>query len=149
MDWEPKKAGLVEMQFGVESGSKRIRKEIIHKNFSQQHLENAYFLCRKFNIHSNAFIMMGFPTETKKDLWATHELCLKLPVDIVGIHFTVIMPGSGLYDIAIKEKKISPDYWNNYALGKIFRQPLYIPDGISKEFMEKLRILTYKKFYFA
>lgn len=143
-----KKAGLVELQFGVESGSERIRKEIIHKNFSQQQLENAYFLCRKFNIHSNAFIMMGFPTETKEDLWATHELCLKLPVDIIGIHFTVIMPGSDLYDIAIKEKKISPDYWNNYALGKIFRQPLYIPDGVSKEFMEKLRILTYKKFYF-
>ena len=143
-----KKAGLVELQFGVESGSERIRKEVIHKNFSQAQLEGAYNLCKKLRIHSNAFIMMGFPSETKEDLLATHKICLTLPVDIIGIHFTVIMPGSDLYDIAIKEKKLSDDYWNKYALGEALNQPLYIPDGISKEFMEKLRLLTYKKFYF-
>lgn len=143
-----KKAGLCELQFGVESGSERIRKEIIHKNFSHAQLKNAYVLCRKFKIHSNAFIMMGFPSETKEDLLATHKLCLELPVDIIGVHFTVIMPSSGLYNIAIKEKKIDEDYWNRYALGETLKQPIYIPDGISIEFMEKLRAVTYRKFYF-
>lgn len=142
-----KRAGLTEMQFGLESGSERIRKEIIHKNFSQKQLENATHLCRKLGIYTIAFIMMGFPTETKKDLLETHKMCLQLPLDVIGIHHTVIMPGADLYTIAIETNKITEEYWNKYALGEIQNQPIYIPDGVDKEFMDKLRILTYKKFY--
>lgn len=142
-----KKAGLTEIQFGVESGSERIRKEVIHKNFSKIHLKNALALSRKHGLYSIAFIMMGFPTETKKDLLATSNLCIKLPINIIGIHFTVIMPGSDLYAIAVKENKISDDYWNKYALGEVSEQPIYIPDKVSLDLMESVRRMTYRKFY--
>ncbi len=142
-----KKAGLSEIQFGVESGSERVRQEVIHKNFSKKHLKNALYLSKKHGLYSIAFIMMGFPTETKRDLMATSNLCLKLPINIIGIHFTVIMPGSDLYGIAVGERKISDDYWNKYAMGEVKEQPIYVPDGITLDVMEKIRRLTYKKFY--
>lgn len=143
-----KKSGCVEIFFGVESGSERIRKEIIHKNISNDDFFKAFGICRKLGIITNAFLMAGLPTETKKELKETWDFCFKTEPDIVGIHLTTILPGSPLFDLSVKEGRIKKNIWNGYAKGKIKEQPIYVPDGLTRKDLLDFQRKLYHKFYF-
>lgn len=143
-----KKSGCVEIFFGVESGSQRIRNEVIGKRIDDSQLYRAFKICRELGITTNAFLMAGFPTETKKDLRQTWDFCFKAKPDIIGIHITVILPGSPIFDTAVKEGKIKPDVWRRYARGEIKDQPVYVPDGLTLEDLEDFQRSLYRRFYF-
>lgn len=143
-----KKAGCVEIFFGVESGSERIRKEIIHKNISDNDFFKAFGICRELGIITNAFLMAGFPTETKKELEETWDFCFKAEPDIIGVHLTTILPGSLLFEESVKEGRIKRKVWSDYARGKVKEQPVYVPDGLSLKDLENFQKTLYRKFYF-
>jgi radical SAM superfamily enzyme YgiQ (UPF0313 family) len=143
-----KKAGCVEIFFGVESGSERVRNEIINKKISNADLYRAFEICRKLGITTNAFLMAGFPTETKKELQETADFVFKAKPDIIGIHLTVILPGSEIFDLAVRQKKIKKDFWSQYAQGKIKDQPVYVPEGLTLTDLEDFQKSLYRKFYF-
>jgi radical SAM superfamily enzyme YgiQ (UPF0313 family) len=148
-----KEAGCVEMTFGVESGSERIRNNIIGKNLKTETIKKAFDLCKKYKIMTNAFLMLGFPTETKKEIEETINFYKGQPVNIIGIHISLPLPGSKLFDIALKEGKISYDIIDRYAKGELgegFHEnwPHYIPDGLTFLELEKYRKKGYLKFYF-
>lgn len=142
-----RKAGCVEIFFGVESGSERIRNEIINKRINDKNLYKTFETCRELRITTNAFLMAGFPTETKKELQETWDFCFKAKPDIIGIHITVILPGAPIFDIAVKEGKIKPDVWHQYAKGEIKDQPVYIPEGLTLKDLEDFQKSLYRKFY--
>ncbi len=143
-----KQAGCNEMFFGAETGSERIRNEIIEKKVSNEDLYKAFQFCRELKITSNAFLMAGFPTETKKELKETFEFPFKAKPDIIGIHLTSIQPGSRIFEMAVKEKRIKPTVWHDYAKGKTDTQPIYVPDGMTIEDLEEFQKKLYRKFYF-
>jgi radical SAM superfamily enzyme YgiQ (UPF0313 family) len=143
-----KKAGCVEIFFGVESGNERIRNEIINKKVSNADLYKAFSLCRKLKITTDAFLMAGFPTETKKELNDTAEFVFKAKPDIIGIHITGILPGAGIFPIALKEGKIKKTTWHDFARGLISEQPIYIPDGMTQEDLDIFQKNLYRRFYF-
>lgn len=143
-----KKAGCVEIFFGVESGSERIRREILHKDISDKDFLKAFGICRKLGIITNAFLMAGFPTETKKELKETWDFCFKTEPDIIGVHLTTILPGSLLFEESVREGRIKRKVWSDYARGKVKEQPVYVPDGLSLKDLENFQKTLYRKFYF-
>jgi len=143
-----KEAGCIEIAFGVESGSEELRQNIIHKGVDNKSLINAFNLCRKYKIESAAFCMLGFPGETKEDMYETLDFTLKINPDLMGLHLTVPMPGSEIYQQAIDSKIITEDYWDKYAEGEIKEQPIYIPEGFTREELEGLQKEMYHKYYF-
>lgn len=145
-------AGCEEIAFGVESGSERIRNEIIGKKIKDEQITEAVFLCRKNKIKATFYLMMGFPTETTEDIKKTVQCGLRFKPDIIGIHFTAPMPGSKLFVKAIEEGQLKPDIIDQYIMGKLgkgFRGvwPLYIPQSLSKDYIHKMRRRAYYKFY--
>lgn len=143
-----KSSGCVEMFFGVESGSERIRNEIIHKQIKDEDIHKAFSLCKKIGIITNAFLMAGFPTETKAELKETFDFCFKAKPDVIGLHLTTILPGAPIFDIALKEGKITPNVWYDYANGKIKDQPIYVPNGLTLQDLEDFQKNLYHRFYF-
>lgn len=148
-----KAAGCREIFFGVESGSDRIRNEVIGKAVPEKKIHEAVAFCRKYGIQSNMYLMLGFPTETWKDLEDTINIGVKSKVDFVGLHITQIIPGSKLYDLAIKEGKMSPNLLDQYTRGELGENffevfPKYIPDGLTIEDLKKVRTIAYRKFFF-
>lgn len=143
-----KKAGCNEIYFGVESGSERIRNEIINKKVTNKEIFDSLSICRKIGITTNIFLMVGFPTETEKELQETFDFPFKAKPDIIGIHLTSIQPGSLIFDQSVKEKRIKPTVWHDYAKGKIDTQPIYIPKDLTLEKLENLQSRLYRKFYF-
>lgn len=142
------KSGCREISFGVESGNEKLRNEVIRKNIKDVELINAFKLCRDLNIKTSAFCMLGFPHETKKDMYETYKFCLKIKPDIMGLHLTVPMPGADIFYQAIRENIIDHDIWDQYAKGLTSNQPVYIPNSFSLSDLIEVQKDIYRKYYF-
>ncbi|MFH1459862.1 MAG: radical SAM protein [Candidatus Omnitrophota bacterium] len=147
-----RRAGCYELYFGVESGNERIRNEIIKKKVDDQQITKAVELCRKYRIMSNLFLMVGFPTETRKEMLDTVKIGSKVKADVIGIHITMPFPGTEVFNYAIKHKMIPEDIIDKYAsgeLGKGFRGiwPLFIPKGSTLEDLVNIKKMAYRRFF--
>jgi radical SAM superfamily enzyme YgiQ (UPF0313 family) len=144
-----RKAGCIQISFGIESGSERVRINAIRKNFTNDQAVRAFKLCKKFGISTEAYLMMGFPTETVEDLYSTANFPAQLGADIIGVHITQILPGSDLFTLAVKEGRIVPNIYDQYAKGMLKGAlPVYVPDGLSLSILKSARKKAYRKFYF-
>lgn len=135
-----RKAGCRQIAFGIESGSERIRINIIRKKFTNDQVINAFNLCKKLGIFTEAYFMLGFPTETMEDLYRTANFSRKLGAGITDFHLTQIYPGSDLFKLAVKEGKITQDVYDQYAKGKLKGPlPVYVPEGLSINMLLQLQ----------
>lgn len=73
-----KKSGCSGIIFGIESGSQRVLDEIINKNLKLDEVIKAVALAKKYNLKTNAFFVIGFPGETKKEIEQTKDFILLL-----------------------------------------------------------------------
>jgi len=103
-----REAGVQYISFGVEAGSERVRRDIIHKNISDAQVFQAVDWAQKLAIQATAFFIFSHPTET----WAEAQQSLKLidqikdKVDIT-VSILHIYPGTELEAYA-REKKLLP-----------------------------------------
>lgn len=73
-----KAAGCKILKFGVESGSERIRKEVLKRSMSDQAIYDAFEIAHEAGLHTSAFIMIGLPLEEREDLEATLRMTARL-----------------------------------------------------------------------
>ncbi len=148
-----KNAGCDELFFGVESGNARVRNKIIKKNLTDENISKAIRLCRKKKIRSSIFLMMGFPTETKKELEDTVNFGLRFQPDFIGIHLTIPLPGAEIFNIGIKEKMFPKNLVDLYAqgeLGEFMKNwPYFIPSGMNVKYLTEAKKRAYRKFYLS
>ena len=149
-----KRAGCTDLYFGVESGNARIRNEIIKKRVSNEEINRAVSLCRKHKILSNLFLMVGFPTETKKEMMDTVNIGSRVKADIVGIHTTIPLPGSEIFNYAIENGMLPKDIIDKYASGEMGRGfrgvwPLFVPKGHTIKELFNIKKMTYMRFYLS
>jgi len=95
-------APVIQIGLGIESGSKRIL-DLCNKKTQHQEIINAYRLMSKHGIRTNAFYMIGFPSETRKDIFDTIELCRQVKSDINVISTFQPFPGLPLTKYAIEK----------------------------------------------
>lgn len=141
-----KKAGCVNLSFGVEASDENIR-ENIGKPKNILHYKNLVKMCRDIGIETNAYYMFGHYGETQEDFKNTIELALELDTDYASFNLTNIFPGSPIYKKLLAEKKIKREIWDDFALGK-GELPLLIPENLNKEILQKTIATAFKKFYF-
>lgn len=146
------RAGCSDIYIGVESGNERIRNQIIKKRVTDKEIADAVKLCRKYKILTNLFLMVGFPTETKEEMMDTVKIGSKVKADIVGIHITIPLPGTEIFNYAVKNRMIPSDIIDRYArgeMGKGFRGvwPLFIPEGFTLKDLINIKRKTYLRFY--
>ncbi len=68
------RAGCKIVKFGVESGSPRIRNNILNRHMSNEQIIEAIRIVGEHGMHSSVFLIIGFPHETRDDLFQTIEL---------------------------------------------------------------------------
>lgn len=149
-----RKAGCYELSFGVESGNERIRNEVIKKKVTNKEIFNAVKLCYKNNILPDFYLMIGFPEEGKREIEDTINFGLKLnpPPNTIGIHLTIPLPGSLIFDQAIKEKVIPKDIIDKYIngdYGERFNEcwPVYVNSKVSLDYLKEAQARGYRKYY--
>ncbi|MHC4558256.1 MAG: B12-binding domain-containing radical SAM protein [Planctomycetota bacterium] len=62
------------VKFGVESGSPGIRSKILNRHMSNEKIIEAIRIVGDNGMHSSVFLIIGFPHETREDLFQTIEL---------------------------------------------------------------------------
>ncbi len=107
------KAGCIGIKFGVESGNKKILKNIEKPiNFSRiiKFLEE----CSKRHIKTHATFTFGIMGETRRTMQQTLDMAKKLDVDSVQFSITTPFPGTRYFDKMEKEGKILSKNWEDY-----------------------------------
>jgi len=140
-----KKAGCTNVQIGVESGSERVRNIIIGKNLSTSAIKKTIKNLKEFGIESTAYFMFGLPTETYEEMKKTVAFAKGLNSDYVDFHLAIPIPGSRLFEIAVKEGKINKDIWDDVIFGE--QIPIYVPNGTTLKQMIQLQKGAYREFY--
>ncbi len=98
-----KRAGLVQLDFGVESGSDRVLTSL-KKNSSAVAIKKAFAIARAAGIRTTATFMFGSPGETHEDVEQTMSLAQQIRPNFVSSFFITPYPGTELMDL-VKENR--------------------------------------------
>ncbi|MEI7635784.1 MAG: radical SAM protein [Syntrophus sp. (in: bacteria)] len=66
---------------GVESGSERVRKEILHRNYSNHRLLDIAENLHRNNIKIRTYNMIGLPGESEEEMWETLQLNIDMKAE--------------------------------------------------------------------
>lgn len=119
--------GCVNVGLGIESGSERIRDEVIVKpKFSNKQAIEVINCFKKHGIAVTAYNIVGFPTETTKDILETIELNFKAKPNYSTVSYFQPWEGTSLKDSSLKngyleEKKITDDTMQGQQGGSLLK----------------------------
>jgi len=136
-----KSSGCKQLKFGIESGSEEIL-ELMQKKISKEQAVNAFRWCKKEKIRIGAYFIIGYAKENERTIQETIDFARELDPDFAMFYAGIPLPGTDFHRLAVEEKKIDPDYWRDYILGKRNdRVPYLVPD------MEKWIRRAFRAFY--
>nr|NIT51591.1 radical SAM protein [candidate division Zixibacteria bacterium] len=107
-----RKAGCIQISYGVESGSEKIRK-LLGKHISQQQICQAFKLTQQYGIMARAYFIYGCPQESWQTIEQTIELMNAIKPLSAIFYILDLFPGTALYDDYKKREKVSDDIWLN------------------------------------
>lgn len=137
-----KRAGCWSIAFGVETGSQRIH-DIEKKHINLEQVAKAVTVTRAAGIKTISFNIIGHPLETEETIRETINFNKKIKVDEFKTQFMVPFPGTELYGCAEKYGTFNRD-WKNMG---VFKEPIFIPYGLTKEDMIKWNKKGFMAFY--
>lgn len=105
-----KKAGFLEVWYGVESGNQKIL-DNVNKNTKINHIVSAFRKTRKAGINPSAFVQLGLPEEDKNSLKETERLVKKIDPYNLMVVPSMIIPGTQLYESSKSQGKIKEEDW--------------------------------------
>jgi len=94
-------AGCKIVKFGVESGSPKIRRTILNRHMSNEQIIEAIRIVGESGMHSSVFLIIGFPHETRDDLFATIELMGKARPGRFRWTYFFPFPGTQAHQISL------------------------------------------------
>ena len=109
-------AGCIIVKFGLESGSDRIRRKVLHRYMTNKQIVDSFEAAHKHNLHSSAFIMLGLPHEGRAEIQETLELCAKVKMGRFRWALFFPFPGTAGFEIA----KPMIDYEKMKGVGNYF-----------------------------
>lgn len=142
-----KKAGCQRIHYGVEAGTQKIL-NVLRKGITLEQVESAFKLTKRAGIQTAGYFMLGSPTETKEDILETIRFMKKLNPDYVHISITTPFPATDLYKIALREKIIDHDVWQEFSRNpkSDFIPPIWEKE-LSREELFSLLKKAYRSFY--
>jgi radical SAM superfamily enzyme YgiQ (UPF0313 family) len=100
------KAGCVEVKIGIESGSERLRKEVLRRPGREDIMVNAFRAAEDAGIRTWSFNMIGIPTETPEEMLLTAKLNARIRPYIVRCSIFFPYEGTDLYNYSREHKLI-------------------------------------------
>lgn len=107
-----RKAGCIQISFGVESGSEKIR-NLLNKNITKEQIKRAFSLTAKYGILARAYFIYGCPGENDDTIQETIDLISEIKPLSVIFYILDIFPGTALYDEFMAKFGLTEDIWLN------------------------------------
>jgi len=128
-----KKAGLTQLDLGIEAGSLRILQKL-SKGITPEKIKRNVAIAKR-HVKVFGFFMIGIPGEREEDVQETFSLAKELELDRWTWSIYSPLPGSALFDELVRHGKISPkqsDYANIHFT-KAFEGICDVPSARLKE----------------
>lgn len=106
-----RKAGCIQISYGVESGSERIRENILNKQLKVDDLKHAFNLTTSYGILPRAYFIYGSPGETEETIRESLELMDEIKPLSAVFYILDIFPGTALYLDYLKRCGNKEDLW--------------------------------------
>ena len=103
------KVGCDGIAMGVESGSSRIRRNLLKRLMKDEVIISAFREFKKTSIRISANNIIGFPGETREDIMKTIEINRQINPDSIIINAFRPYSGTELRKICIEKKLIPPE----------------------------------------
>ena len=106
-----RKAGCVQISYGVESGSDEIRNLVLNKNINTEQIKKAFALTKEYGILARAYYIYGSPGETWETIQESIDLiCDTKPLSII-FYILDIFPGTKLYADFKQRSNLTDEVW--------------------------------------
>jgi len=108
-------AGCQHIVYGVESGSLRVRRDIMMRAATNERIKEVFRWTREAGIMVTANYMLGLPGETRDDLQQTYDLALELQAFDFGYFVFYPYPGTALFRLCLEKGYLPDDYLEREA----------------------------------
>jgi len=105
-----RRAGCIQISYGVESGSKKIR-DLLNKNIKTQDIKRAFSLTTRYGILARAYFIYGCPGESWKTIQETIDLIHVIKPMSIIFYILDLFPGTALYSDFKKKFRASDKIW--------------------------------------
>jgi anaerobic magnesium-protoporphyrin IX monomethyl ester cyclase len=134
-----RRAGCIQISYGVESGSEKIR-NMLNKNIRTDDIKRAFALTTKYGILSRAYFIYGSPGESHETIQETIDLIHEIKPLSTIFYILDIFPGTALYEDFKRRTKLNDDVWLNRIEDTMyFESDSRLSKGMIMDFGQKLR----------
>ncbi len=105
-----RKAGCIQISYGVESGSRRIRK-VLRKDIGDKQIEKAFSLTTAHGIMARAYFIYGNPGEDRQTIQASCSLMDRIKPLSAVFYILDLFPGTELYEDFKRKTGADDDIW--------------------------------------
>jgi len=105
-----RKAGCIQISYGVESGSEKVR-NILNKDIKTDDIKRAFALTTKYGILARAYFIYGTPGESLETIQETIDLIHEIKPLSTIFYILDIFPGTALYEDFKQRSKVGDDIW--------------------------------------
>jgi anaerobic magnesium-protoporphyrin IX monomethyl ester cyclase len=131
-----KKAGINWLGLGVEAANQKVRREVSKGTFKEVDIRHICNEVRDFGLNVISNYIFGFPEDTLDTMKETLDLALELNTEMANMYPCQALPGSPLYNYALKNNWKLPDNYEGYAFLAYETQPLPTKYLTSKEVLK-------------
>lgn len=140
-----RRAGCIQISYGVESGSEKIRKALA-KPVKTEDIRRAFALTTRYGILSRAYFIYGAPGETWETIQETIDLMDEIKPLSAVFYILDVFPGTKLYSDLKKKHGFTEDIWLKPIEGIMyFETDPAMKDELILAFGKKLRTAFYEK----
>ena len=139
-----RRAGCIQISFGIESGSEKIREKLC-KELKTDQIKRALKITTKYGILSRAYFIYGSPGETRETIQETIDLMMEIGPLSVIFYILDLFPGTALYDSLKEQANLTDDLWLNKIEGVMyFETDPAMTEDLILGFGRKLRTAFYE-----
>ena len=138
-----RKAGCIQISYGVESGSEKIR-SLLNKRLKTDDIKKAFSLTHRYGILARAYFIYGSPEETGETIQATIDMIRAIKPFVCVFYILEIYPGTKLYLEYQKRFHVTDDIWLQKMEGICyFESDPHLSQELILDFGRRLRSAFY------
>ncbi len=139
------RTGMRKIGFGLESGVYDHRRAM-KKDFSNADAKKVFQTAARLGMETGCTIIFGHPDETLEEMQMSVDFAKEIDVTYAEFHLMVLMPGTPLFDRAVREGKTTSDVFDRYMRAEV-SYPEYTPIGLTPQQLRDFHRHAVRSFY--
>ena len=138
-----RRAGMVRVEFGIESGAPRIL-ELLGKGVALPRIREAFAAARRQELVTLGFAMINAPGERPDEMEQTAREVLRIDPDFLQLSFCTPYPGTWLWNHCRERDLVTSERWSDY---RFLRTPIIRNELLSSEQVTVVHRSILRRFY--